>query len=89
MNETTLTDAEREALKVALYGNRAKTLTLEGGPVCEAVECIVAARVERVVAGVRTWCAINEIDEPPLDWEGLGEFLSRALLSADDAEAQA
>ena len=31
----------------------------------------------RVVAGVRAWCAINEIAEPPLDWEGLGEFLTR------------
>jgi hypothetical protein len=32
----------------------------------------------RVVAGVRAWCAINEIADPPLDWEGLGEFLDRA-----------
>lgn len=29
-----------------------------------------------VVSGVRAWCAINEIAAPPLDWAGLGEFLT-------------
>jgi hypothetical protein len=46
----TLTEAERESLKVALYGNRAKTLTLEGGPVCEAVESILTARLAQAKA---------------------------------------
>jgi hypothetical protein len=36
-----------------------------------------AKSAAEVVAGVRAWCAINEIAAPPLDWEGLGEFLTR------------
>jgi hypothetical protein len=36
-----------------------------------------AAGKAEVVRGVRAWCAINEIAAPPLDWEGLGEFLTR------------
>lgn len=39
-------------------------------------ELIAKAKAE-VVSGVRAWCAINEIAEPPLDWVGLGEFLAR------------
>lgn len=40
-------------------------------------EQAVDAALGEVVAGVRAWCSINEIAEPPLDWEGLGEFLAR------------
>lgn len=44
-------------------------------------EDCVAARLRaaqaEVITGVRAWCAINEIASPPLDWEGLGEFLNR------------
>ena len=55
-------------------------------PLLDAVERVVARRESEaaekaraeVVAGVRAWCAINEIAEAPLDWEGLGEFLTRA-----------
>jgi hypothetical protein len=36
-----------------------------------------------VVAGVRAWCAINEIAAPPLDWEGLGEYLARVTPLTD------
>lgn len=38
-----------------------------------------AKAAAEVVSGVRAWCAINEIAAPPLDWEGLGEFLTRVL----------
>lgn len=40
-----------------------------------------------VVAGVRAWCAINEVREPPLDWEGLGEFLTRVTPPAVSPES--
>lgn len=38
----------------------------------------LAAKVADIISGVRAWCAINEIADPPLDWVGLGEFLDRA-----------
>lgn len=36
----------------------------------------IERKIAHVITGVRAWCAINEIAEPPLDWEGLGEFLT-------------
>lgn len=39
-----------------------------------AEKALAAARAD-VVDGVKSWAAINEVAEPPLDWAGLGEYL--------------
>ena len=66
--------------------NFTRPVTCIGAKVSETARCsfCAAALAEAeqkgargVVAGVRSWCAINEIAVPPLDWEGLGEFLTR------------
>lgn len=48
-------------------------------PLSDRERACYEAGIQAAVAGVRAWCSINEIAEPPLDWEGLGEFLAHVL----------
>lgn len=73
-------DAERWALRQSERQGPRRIIAL--------LDALDAAeqRADRIVSGVRAWCAINEIAEPPVDWEGLGEFLARVESSLSPGE---